>query len=491
MAYKARIRGIYATALTKLLVDHGFEIVQASEVIKERFSLEEEIEYYDIDIKDRDDRQGVKVKGIRDALEEFQRIARRKLFDCVIKWWKFPLDGVYVGKVLTIRNGIAYIDIGGTYGTLKVYEKLNLKPMDKVIVQVDKEHPGLSHPRLTYGVRVPGKYIVLIERPVVKISRKIHDEEARRKLKELGEKIVTDGLGIIWRSSAVNKPEELLEREYVELKRIRDEILRKASEADKPQLIWSKTYYFEALLPGYSKMVLDEIRRQVTPTIPYHHMYKASSRIICQFVDMAENLLKKGLEMDEVYSRFLETIDKYCFNVDDTITIYHIKYSGEVIKLGPARVLDISEKRDQVTVRREILGKGLYDGLNIEKKPGDYAITTLKLGEWFYETKYYRKNGEYIGSYININTPVEFHVNSIRYFDLEIDIAKLGDGEARICDVDSFIKLIENQKVGIGIAGKVVEVFEKLNVKPPNEIILLLNKHKDTVENIASENKTK
>ncbi len=60
---RVRIRGIYATALTKLLLDHGFVIVDASPLLRQRLQLDEIGGPFEVTIFDRFDRQGVLLEG--------------------------------------------------------------------------------------------------------------------------------------------------------------------------------------------------------------------------------------------------------------------------------------------------------------------------------------------------------------------------------------------------------------------------------------------
>ena len=73
---KAKIRGNYTTALTKLLLENGFEIVQPSLTIKKRFGLLDNSAPPNIKIKDRYDLQGVRVLGTSDAVNTFQSVLR-------------------------------------------------------------------------------------------------------------------------------------------------------------------------------------------------------------------------------------------------------------------------------------------------------------------------------------------------------------------------------------------------------------------------------
>ncbi|MEM3642189.1 MAG: hypothetical protein QXH37_09740, partial [Candidatus Bathyarchaeia archaeon] len=66
---KANVRGIYTTALTKLLLDHNFEIVNPSLAIKKRFGLNDNFAPPDLKIKDRYDLQGVRVLGTLGAIK--------------------------------------------------------------------------------------------------------------------------------------------------------------------------------------------------------------------------------------------------------------------------------------------------------------------------------------------------------------------------------------------------------------------------------------
>ena len=84
--FKVKIRGIYSTALTRLLMDRGFKIVQPSAVIKERFNLKNPSqEPPDLDIRDRMDRQGVCATGSIGALQLLTSTLNSTLDDVVIR----------------------------------------------------------------------------------------------------------------------------------------------------------------------------------------------------------------------------------------------------------------------------------------------------------------------------------------------------------------------------------------------------------------------
>ena len=82
---KAKIRGIYATALTRLLLDHDFNIVQPSEEIAERFGLEASEDEPDLSIHNRLDLQGVEAIGSTETIEALRTILRREFFDVILR----------------------------------------------------------------------------------------------------------------------------------------------------------------------------------------------------------------------------------------------------------------------------------------------------------------------------------------------------------------------------------------------------------------------
>lgn len=81
--FRSKVRGIYSTALTKLLLDHDFEIVQPSNEIIERFRLETSDSEPDLNIRDRNDMQGVKAEGNAEAIEALAYILREEFLDVV------------------------------------------------------------------------------------------------------------------------------------------------------------------------------------------------------------------------------------------------------------------------------------------------------------------------------------------------------------------------------------------------------------------------
>ncbi len=83
-----RIRGIYSTALTKLLLDNGFEIVDPSEVIRKRFNLRTEAQTNreaNLNIYDRLDRQGVNVIGDSSSVQSLVKVLQATFDDAVYR----------------------------------------------------------------------------------------------------------------------------------------------------------------------------------------------------------------------------------------------------------------------------------------------------------------------------------------------------------------------------------------------------------------------
>ena len=84
MAHGVKIRGIYTTALTKLLLNAGYAIIDPSPEIQERFSLKPVQESPDIVIQDREDHQGIDIVGESYLLSLLVRLLQETLMDAIL-----------------------------------------------------------------------------------------------------------------------------------------------------------------------------------------------------------------------------------------------------------------------------------------------------------------------------------------------------------------------------------------------------------------------
>ncbi len=85
MSPRLKIRGIYSTALTRIALDFGFEVVQPSESVRERFraKLPDDLPY-DILVRDRQDMQGIEARGEADHICRLLTLLRELLLDAII-----------------------------------------------------------------------------------------------------------------------------------------------------------------------------------------------------------------------------------------------------------------------------------------------------------------------------------------------------------------------------------------------------------------------
>jgi probable ribonuclease FAU-1 len=79
-----KIRGIYTTALTKLMLESGYRIVDPSSKIRELFGLEEADSSYEILIQDRADHQGVDLTGAPERMTQCLTFLQERLLDATL-----------------------------------------------------------------------------------------------------------------------------------------------------------------------------------------------------------------------------------------------------------------------------------------------------------------------------------------------------------------------------------------------------------------------
>lgn len=189
----------------------------------------------------------------------------------------------------------------------------------------------------------------------------------------------------------------------------------------------------EVDFPISMKRKLDDIRKSVTPTINDHHYYKSFGGEVRSAIDMAEKLLLKGEPFDEVERKFRCLIIQYLPYEEMSVNINHIKLNGHVVHLGKASIEAM--ENDYLEYKREIKGNGKYDGLDVERNTGDIAVSKTNFSDYYIETKYYSRDGGLLGTYLNINTPVEIYSSYLRYIDLDLDVLIWPDGHREIVDM--------------------------------------------------------
>ena len=113
----------------------------------------------------------------------------------------------------------------------------------EVLVQVIKEGIGTKGPTLSTYISIPGRYLVLmpgLQR--VGVSRKIQDEETRRRLrKQLEELKPPPGLGFIIRTAGIERSQKDLQRDLNYLLRLWRVIVRRIKKTRAPVDIYQES----------------------------------------------------------------------------------------------------------------------------------------------------------------------------------------------------------------------------------------------------------
>jgi len=444
-----RVRGIYATALAKIILERGFNIVHASKKIKERFKIVENRIPPDVTVKDLEGKHGVIVLGEYEEAEKVYNTLLEVLPETFSWRSKIPHHAIVKGVVIKVLEGKSIIDLGGICGELD--EELSVG--EEVIVDIDRPLlPPSNIAKLSRKYTVHGKYSVLIYglKGKVIVSRHITDPKIRRNLQTLASLMKIEGnWGIKWRSSAVLAEIDDLMMDVQETLKKAEEILKKAEKASPREMVYKGRFFGIIGFASTTRKYLDDVRNEILPTITGHHMLKSMDNNIVNLVDYTEHLLSVSISNREKLS---ESLMKYLIeNLKEhrRIEIEHISLlNNEVKTLTPGSILAVKYSNGVVygVVKRVFRGKGIFDGLNIPKERGDYDIMEFSTNSYILLHKYYSKNGMFKGIYANINTPPEISYGKIRYYDLEIDVVMAANEKPKIIDSE---KLNEALREGI------------------------------------------
>ena len=468
-----RVRGIYATALTRRLLAADFEVVDPSGPIRQRFEAEFGSGPHEVAIESAGDRGGVGVIGDSDGVEAVTDLLGEVAIDALVHGDPAPRGAVFDAAVTDTVRGGAVVDLDGREGYLPFSDT------DDRIEEGDELRVQVYEPAAPWGDDRP---LVRTELRAYAGPATLRDGKegttvdgrggpAARELAGLTELVdvdVPEGWGIAWDRAAVN----------IEMADLRSSLTRAAEraevladldeEAAPPRRLAAPEETAWCWFGRESRFVLDADRREVTTTMPGHHRVKVCGNRAGDAVDFAEALAADGAgsfgegwgagEAADAEFPFEAVASKFGPEEDDEVRIEHGKPDGRLFSLGRGRVSTLDVEDREITVRRTMSSRGTYDALGTEREPGDIAITRLREGRWWYPTAYRGEDGDSKGTYVNICTPLEIFPNAVRYVDLHVDVIKRPDGTVERVDDDELDAAVEAGHVSEELAEKAREV---------------------------------
>lgn len=170
------------------------------------------------------------------------------------------MGNVYRGRVVDVLPSMqaAFIDIGleknaflyiddalapdwqqGARDAAKPNIRELVRKGEELLVQINKEATGTKAPRVTTQIGLPGRILVYMPQSrQVSVSRKIGQEQERRRLQQLATSLLTPGEGVILRTLAEGVEAKRIENELRYLRTVWQEALNEAKSAKPPSLVY-------------------------------------------------------------------------------------------------------------------------------------------------------------------------------------------------------------------------------------------------------------
>lgn len=269
-----------------------------------------------------------------------------------------------------------------------------LKVGQDVLVQVTKEPVGTKGARVSTNITLPGKYIVLMPTvDYIGISRKIKNEDERKRLKNLVNEIRPDNMGVIIRTAAEGEGIKELATDMGYLVKLWKNIVEKQKEIKAPEVIYKDMNLLGRIVrdvfsPDVDKFYvncrqiydkLSELISIISPSLQRRLIYYNNKKNLFEYFEIEDEVkkalsrkvwLKSGGYLVIDYTEALTVVDvntgKFVGSIDleDTVLKTNIEAAKEI-----ARQLRL----------RDIGGIIIIDFIDMETKEDEEKVmTTLK-----------------------------------------------------------------------------------------------------------------
>lgn len=157
-----------------------------------------------------------------------------------------------------------------------------------IFVQVIKEPFASKGPRVTTEIAIPGRLLVLVPgTSYIGISKKIWDKYERRRLKKLAHQFRHDGVGLIVRTVAEGKSEDLIKKDYDMLHDHWKKLRSKSEKTAAPTIVYedletASSVIRDLLTSDVGKIIIDSKRT-------FKRLQKYLSDVSPSLVDRIDN----------------------------------------------------------------------------------------------------------------------------------------------------------------------------------------------------------
>jgi ribonuclease E len=233
---------------------------------------------------------------------------------------------IYKGVVLRVEPGLqaAFVDIGRAKpGFLQIGElhpdywewrddipeeqrkrrpriQEVLRRGQELVVQVEKDERDNKGSALTSYLSLPGRYMVIMPgSDSTGISRKVEQEGARKKLKEIVAVMnIPEGTGYIIRTEAVGRTPEELHKDFANLTELYESIKKKATEIKGAGEIYRDSGLIIRTIRDYFSDDIDEV------LVDSKDAYREAKEFFKDTMPACEKRVKLHKEKRPIFSRF-------------------------------------------------------------------------------------------------------------------------------------------------------------------------------------------